>query len=154
MRATRTLVYLAALPMLTLVALAADLPLVYIESSQTVDTSNSEHKATHIDFGSAISAAFVKKKVPVSIVTDEAKAQWTIRTASSQREDAAMVKVAKVAMLGVFAGSHTKFEGTIQVIDNESSAVVFALNVKKGNFKKAAEMFATKFKGQYLKKRR
>jgi hypothetical protein len=50
-------------------------------------------------------------------------------------------------------GGFTKFEGTIQVVDRESSAVLYAYNVKKGNFQSAAEAFAKHFKNDYLAKR-
>ena len=52
-----------------------------------------------------------------------------------------------------FGGGFTKFEGTIQVIDNESTGVLFAYNVKKGNFQSAAEAFAKHFKDDYLQKK-
>jgi len=45
-------------------------------------------------------------------------------------------KVAKLAF--GFGGGITKFEGTIQVVDNASSGVLFAYSVKKGNFQSAA----------------
>ena len=154
MHQANTLATLVALVALPLASVATELPRVYIESARTVDASNQEHKAQHIDFGSAITAALIKKNVPVAVVTDKAKAQWTIKTASSQREDGSIAKAARVVALGVFAGNTTKFEGTIQVIDNESSAVLFAFNVKKGNFKQAAEAFASNFKSRYLKRRR
>ena len=48
-----------------------------------------------------------------------------------------------------FGGGFTKFEGTIQVVDNVSSSVLYAYNVKKGNFQSAAEAFAKHFKGDY-----
>jgi len=131
-------------------AVAADLPRVYIESTETVDASNSRDKAKHVDFGSAISAALLKKEVPVLVVTDRSKAQWTITSVSSQKEDSTGTKVAKLAF--GFGGGFTKFEGTIQVVDNESSGVLYAYNVKKGNFQSAAEAFAKHFKGDYLKK--
>ena len=51
-------------------------------------------------------------------------------------------------------GGFTKFEGTIQVIDNEASSVLYAYSVKKGNFQSAAEAFAKHFKDDYLNKRR
>ena len=51
-------------------------------------------------------------------------------------------------------GGFTKFEGAIQVIDNESSAVLYAYNVKKGNFQSAAEAFAKHLKDDYLAKRK
>jgi hypothetical protein len=131
-------------------AAAADLPRVYIEATETVDASNSKDKAKHVDFGSAISAALLKKEVPVLVVTDRSKAQWTIMSVSSQKEDSTGTKVAKLAF--GFGGGFTKFEGTIQVVDNESSGVLYAYNVKKGNFQSAAEAFAKHFKGDYLKK--
>jgi hypothetical protein len=84
-------------------------------------------------------------------VTDLTKSQWTIKSVSSQREDSTGTKVAKLAFGG--GGGFTKFEGTIQVIDNETSAVLFAYNIKKGNFQSAAEAFAKHFKDDYLKKK-
>ena len=131
-------------------AAAADLPRVYIEANETVDASNSKDKAKNVDFGSAIAAALTKKEVPVMVVTDPTKSQWTIRSVSSQKEDSTGTKVAKLAF--GFGSGFTKFEGTIQVIDNESSGVLYAYNVKKGNFQSAAEAFAKHFKGDYLKK--
>jgi hypothetical protein len=133
-------------------ALAADPPRVYIEASETVDASNSKDKAKNVDFGSAIAAALLKKKVPVVVVTDRDKAQWTIKSISSQKEDSTGTKVAKLAF-GFGGGGFTKFEGTIEVIDIESSGVLYAYNVKKGNFQSAAEAFAKHFKGDYLAKK-
>jgi hypothetical protein len=127
---------------------------VYIEASETVDASNSKDKAKQVDFGSALAAALMKKEVPVLVVTDKSKADWTIQSVSSHREDSTGTKVAKVFALGVFAGSFSEFNGTIQVVDNESSAVIYAYNVKKNNFQSAAESFAKHFKDDYLKKKR
>jgi hypothetical protein len=145
-------------PMLALLALlvsanvSAQTPRVYIEASETVDAGNSATKAKQVDFGSAIAAALVKKEVPITVVTDPAKSQWTIKTVSSQKEDSTGTKVAKLAF--GFGGGFTKFEGTIQVIDRESTGVLYAYNVKKGNFQSAAEAFAKHFKDDYLNKKR
>jgi hypothetical protein len=87
------------------------------------------------------------------VVMDAAKSHWTIKSVSSQKEDSTGTKVAKMALC-VFCGGFTKFEGSIQVIDNESTAVLFAYSVKKGNFQSAAEAFAKHFNDDYLKKRR
>jgi hypothetical protein len=138
-----------------LMALAAPLfaasgPSVYIEAAVTVDGSNSRDKAKQIDFGSALAAALLKKNVPVVVVTDATKARWTIKSASSQKEDSTGTKVAKLAF--GMGGGFTKFEGTIQVIDNETSAIVYAYNVKKGNFQSAAEAFAKHFRDDFLNK--
>jgi hypothetical protein len=133
------------------VALTAELPRVFIEASETVDAGNSRDKAKQVDFGSAIAGSLTKKQVPVTVVTDRTKAQWIIRSVSAQKEDSTGTKVAKLAFGGL-GGGFTKFEGTIQVIDTESSAVLYAYNVKKGNFQSASEAFAKHFKGDYLKK--
>ena len=143
---------LAAFILFASTAWAADIPRVYIEATETVDAGNSKDKAKQIDFGSAIAAALVKKQVPVAVVTDKAKSQWTIKTVSSQKEDTTGTKVAK--MVFGMGGGFTKFEGTIQVIDDESSAVLYAYNVKKGNFQSAAEAFAKHLKDDYLSKRK
>ena len=126
-------------------------PRIYIEPSETVDAGNASSKAKQVDFGAALAGALVKKQVPIQIVTDSAKAQWTIKTVSSQKEDSTGTKIAKLAFGGA-GGGFTKFEGSIQVIDKESTAVLFAYNVKKGNFQSAAEAFAKHFKDDYLSK--
>lgn len=141
-----------ALVLLAASQASAQTPRVYIEASETVDAGNSATKAKQVDFGSAIAAALVKKEVPVTVVTDPAKSQWTIKTVSSQKEDSTGTKVAKLAF--GFGGGFTKFEGTIQVIDRESTGVLYAYNVKKGNFQSAAEAFAKHFNDDYLKKKR
>jgi len=123
---------------------------VFVMSDETVDSSNAKDKAKHTDFGAAIRAALIKKKVPVTVVTDPAKAALTIKSTSSHREDNTGTKVAKIAF-GLWGG-FGHFEGTIEVIDNESSAVVFAFNVKKGDYQSAAESFAKHFKNDYLDK--
>jgi len=117
-----------------------------------VDASNAKDKAKQVDFGSALAAAILKKQVPVTVVTDKSKAKWTIQSVSAQKEDSTGTKVTKILAFGAFAGSFTRFSGTIQVVDNESSAVIYAYSVKKSNFQSAAEAFAKHFKGDYLEK--
>jgi hypothetical protein len=51
-------------------------------------------------------------------------------------------------------GGFTHFQGAIQVIDRESSAVICAYNVKKGDFQSAAETFAKHVKDDHLAKPR
>lgn len=85
------------------------------------------------------------------VVTDKTKCQWTVKTVSSQKEDTTGTKVAK--MVFGMGGGFTKFEGAIQVIDNDTSGVLYAYNVKKGNFQSAAEAFAKHVKDDYLKNR-
>ena len=147
-----TKLLLATLVLVASTAGAQDKPRVFIEPTETVNASNSEHRGKHIDFGSALAAALVKKQVPVVVVTDQGKAQWIIKSASSQKEDGTGTKIAKMALFG--STSFTQFEGSIQVVDLESTAVVYAYNVKKGNFQSAAEAFAKHFKDDYLQKKR
>ena len=143
--------FMVATLLLTSSMAAAQTPRVYIEAAETVDAGNASAKAKQIDFGAAIAAALVKKKVAVVVVTDKTKSQWTITTVSSQKEDTTGTKVAKMIFGG---GGFTHFQGAIQVIDNESSEVLFAYNVKKGNFQSAAEAFAKHLKDNYLSKRK
>lgn len=143
---------LAALILVASTAAAADRPLVFIQASETTDGSNSRDKAKQVDFGASLAAAMMKKEVPVTIVTDATKSKWTIKSVSSQREDSTGTKIAKLAFIGPFGGGFTTFEGSIQVIDNETSGVLYAYSVKKGNFQSAAEAFAKHFKGDYLEK--
>jgi hypothetical protein len=148
----KTLLLAAMLVILTtpIMSQQQEAPLVYIEPSETVDSSNAKDKAKHIDFGSALAAAFVKKQVPVTVVTDKNKAKWVVKSVSAQKEDSTGTKVAKLLLGG--GGSFTQFSGTIQVIDSQSSAVLYAYNIKKNNFQSAAEAFAKHFKDDYLKK--
>jgi hypothetical protein len=150
----KQLFLLTAIVLLASTAMAEDMPRVFIDANETLDASNSKDKSKQVDFGSALSAALLKKKVPILVVTDQNKAQWSIKSVSAQKEDSTGTKVAKVAVLGVFAGSFTKFEGTIQVIDKNTSAVIYAYNVKKNNFQSAAEAFAEHFRDDYLKKKK
>src|SRR5437773_11227460 len=106
----------AALVLVASIAGAQDLPRVYIDANETVDAGNSKDKAKQIDFGHALAAALVKKQVPVMVVTDKDKAQWTIKSVSSQKEDTTGTKVAKMFIMG--SSNFTQFEGAIQVIDN------------------------------------
>ena len=68
----RTLVLIM---LLATTGVAADMPRVFIEASETVDASNSKDKAKHVDFGASIAAAPMKKNAPVIVVTDRTKAR-------------------------------------------------------------------------------
>lgn len=123
---------------------------VFIEDAATVDASNARDKAQHLDFGGALAAALQKKKIPVVVVTDKSKAQYVISHSSSIASDTTGTRIAKMAFGFGAGGDH--FEGTIQLIEVETSAVAFAYNVKKSNFQSAAEAFA-KHLGDNIAKR-
>ena len=123
---------------------------VFIEESVTEDISNEVDEAdeARVDFGLAISAALIKKDVPVLVVTDRTKSDWTIRSVSTMKEQT----TGRAIVSGLFGGGGDKFEGTFQVIDKETTAVLYAYNVKKNNFQSAAEAFAKHFKNDFLNK--
>lgn len=93
------------------------------------------------EFGMAVSAAILKKKVPVVVVTDREKADFTVQTTSTATTEKGGERVAKILMFGAFAGSGRRFEGTV-TIANLDGAIVFAHNSKKENFQSAAENVA------------
>jgi hypothetical protein len=121
-------------------------------SGMTIRRESAQTSITCCVIKDDFSAALMKKQVPVVVVTDQSKAQWLIKSASSQKEDGTGTKIAKLALFG--SSNFTQFEGSIQVVDIHSSAVLYAYNVKKGNFQSAAEAFAKHFKGDYLEKRK
>ena len=76
-----------------------------------------------MDFGSALSAAGLKKQVPVTVVTDTSKVPMVYQE-HFITEGRRRGKSSENSPLGVSAaGTFTQFEGTIQVIDRETSAV-------------------------------
>ena len=151
---TAPMLVVALLRAYSAIAQPLEMPRLYIQPSETINSANTKDKGKHIDFGTALTAAILKKALPVTIVTEKSKAQWTVQSMSSQKEDSTGTKVTKILAFGAFAGSFTQFEGTIQVVDNESTAVLYAYNIKKSNFQSAAEAFAKHFKNDYLAKRR
>jgi hypothetical protein len=93
----------------------------------------------------------VKRKTPGVVRTSRSLAASALYADDQRSKMSNGTKVAKLAF--GMGGGFTKFEGSIQVIDNETSAVLYAYNVKKGNFQSAAEAFAKHFKDDYLVKR-
>ena len=122
---------------------------LFIEEGRTADVSGKlEDRSDFGDFGMAIAAAMHKKKVPVTILTDKAKADFEIQHDSTRDEDSSGVKIAK----SIFGwGGGVKFEGVFTIIDQETSAIVFSYNVKKNNFQSAAEAFAKHLKNHIEK---
>lgn len=99
------------------------------------------------DFGKALSAAILKKKVPVVAMTDRDKADFFVETASNaaQEKKTAVSLVSKILVLSAFAGSSKTFDATVTVA-NRDGAIVFAHNSKKSNFQSAAENIANELK--------
>lgn len=97
------------------------------------------------DFGQALSAAILKKRVPVQITTDREKASYFLASASEAKTEGQGERIAKVVMLGAWAGSGKSFNASVS-ITNVEGTVLFAYNSKKSNFQSAAEGVAKNLK--------
>ena len=122
----------------------------------TAQSAVSVPAATHIEagaklfierseFGMALAAAILKKKVPVVSMTDSIKSEFFVHTASNERVEKGGERIAKALVLGAWMGSGTHFNATV-TITNRDGAVIFAHNSKKDNFQSAAENVAAKLK--------
>jgi len=126
-------------------------PMVYIDVADTM-TDDPESKLALADFDKALAAAIVKKKVPVTLVTERGRAHWIMEGSSSQSEGG---RAAAVKTLIFGSGNSAKTEVTIKLVDIENSMVAYAyyVTIKKDNFKSAAEDFANRFKKDLTKRR-
>ncbi len=97
------------------------------------------------DFGQALSAAILKKRVPVQITTDRERASYFLASASEAKTQGQGERIAKVVMLGAWAGSGKSFNASV-TITNVEGTVLFAYNSKKSNFQSAAEGMAKNLK--------
>jgi hypothetical protein len=88
--------------------------------------------------------------VPVRITTDREKASYFLESVSEAKTEKTGERVAKVIMLGVWAGSGKSFDASVSITDKDG-AVVFAYNSKKSNFQSAAEGVAKNLK-QHIEK--
>ena len=77
-------------------------------------------------FESYLAAAFAKKQVPLTIVTDPARAAYIITGTADEKK-------AGVAKMLVFGQIHSDNAASIQMVDQKTSAVVFAYAVNKKN---------------------
>ena len=77
-------------------------------------------------FESYLAAAFEKKKVPLTIVADQARAAYLITGTSDEKK-------AGVAKMLIFGQIHSDDAASIQMINQKTGAVVFAYAVNKKN---------------------
>jgi hypothetical protein len=96
------------------------------------------------DFGMALSAALLKKEVPVVVLTNKEKADFFVQTIGAAKQEATATKVTRMLVWGT---SGDRFDATV-TITNRDEAIVFARSAKKGNFKDAAEDIAKNLKKQ------
>ena len=93
------------------------------------------------EFAQALGAAFMEKKVPVTVVNQLEKADFVLRAASEDRKASTAAK-----FLGV---GRDRYHGTVSVF-NRDGILVFAYNVKKGTFQDAANSTANEIKKKQI----
>ena len=106
-----------------------------------VSAGNRVYVDPETQFGVALSAAIVKKKVPVVVTTNKGEAQFIVNSTSSEKKEGSAERVTKILAFGAFAGSGREFNASVMVT-NQAGDLAFAYNVKKSNFQSAAEAFA------------
>ena len=135
-------------------ALVVMLPLVLVTvaAAQTARVPpNAMIFIEECEFGQALSAAIIKKKVPVMVTTNREKAEFVMIETSIATKEGAGEHVAKVLAFGSFAGSGKTYEASV-TLTNPDGVVVFAHNAKKGDIRGAAEDVANKLKDHITKK--
>jgi len=103
------------------------------------------------EFGMALAASFIDKKVPLTIISDPEKADFVVRSASQDRKASSAEKVTRILAFGAFGGSGDRYHATVSIL-NRDGVLVFAYNVKKGNFQDAANSTANEIKKKGIKK--
>jgi hypothetical protein len=112
-------------------------------------------------FESYITAAFFKKDVPASVVTDKSSATLILQSGipAIQEERSGLGKLARCAY-ALCVGIDGSQSVSIEVIDSASSQIVWAYNVRKQgavNYQSSAEAIAKhlkEFLEQYYKKKK
>ena len=102
------------------------------------------------EFGQALSGAFLKKKVPVLVTTTKEKAAFYLQETSVATKEGTGERVAKVLVLGAFAGGGKTYEASV-TLTNADGIVLFAHNAKKKDMRGAAEDVANKL-NDHIKK--
>lgn len=89
-------------------------------------TPNSVFISPMNGFESYLAAAFAKKQVPLTIVADPARAAYIITGTSDEKK-------AGVGKMLIFGQIHSDNAASVQMVDQKTSAVVFAYAVDKKN---------------------
>ena len=124
-------------------AFSAQSPAITIERNAMVFVEASE-------FGQALSAAMLKKKVPLLVTTNRDKAQLFVEESSKAEKEGAAERVTKVIAFGVFAGSGKSYEASV-TLTNADGVVLWAHNSKKSDVRRAAEDVAERLE-EHMKK--
>ena len=96
------------------------------------------------EFAMALGAAFIEKKVPVSVVSQADKADFTVKSTSDDRKASTVGKI--------FGVARDRYHATVSVF-NRDGILVFAYNVKKKTFQDAANSTANEIKKKQIEGR-
>jgi hypothetical protein len=111
------------------------------------------------DFQTALTAAIVKKKVPVVVVEDPAKAKYTLKSAAVySKDESGAGKVARCLFADCIGIAGTS-SVSVQLVRNSDDAIVWAYQVRKANagpagIQSLSEAIAKHLKNDYLEKQR
>lgn len=106
-------------------------------------------------FESYISAAIVKKKVPVVVTTNKEVADYIITSRVIEKEESTGSKIAR-CLFAYCAGIQGSQTATVQMINAKTNDVAWAYNVRKGgasNYQSSAEAIAKHLKNWLQKQK-
>lgn len=108
-------------------------------------------------FQTALAAAMLKKQVPITVTTDESKADYILKAAPvDSKNESGAGKIARCMFLDCI-GMNGNSEVSVELLQRQNSTVVWAYQVRKGNsgplgVQSLSEAIAKHLKNDYLKK--
>ena len=102
------------------------------------------------DFRAIMSAAIMKKKVPVTLVVFRDDADFVLEAVTEAKKEGTGERITKILVFGWWAGSGRSFDATVN-ITNVDGEIVFATGVERGNARKSAQNIAAKLKNKIEK---
>lgn len=103
-------------------------------NGQDVGTSPRIYIAPENGFESYISAAIVKKHVPVVVTQDRDRAQFVLTSSVLSKEESAGSKIAR-CLFAYCAGMEGTQTATVQLVNARTQEVAWAYNVRKASAK-------------------
>lgn len=110
-------------------------------------------------FQTALSAAIFKKHVPITIVTDQSKAEYVLKaTPIDSKSESGFSKFSRCAFADCI-GINGNSEVSVQLMQRDNGEVVWAYQVKKGNagprgIQSLSEAVAKHLNNDFLKKQK
>lgn len=115
--------------------------------------------AAESGFQNALTAAMLKKHVPITVTTDEDKADYVLQAAPvDSKEESGAGKVARCLFMDCI-GINGFSEVSVKLLKKQDSAVVWAYQVRKGNsgplgVQSLSEAIAKHLKNDFLEDKR